>query len=133
MSESPVPVVLLGATGMVGQRALSLLKDHPGFSVVALAASERSAGKLYREACDWHLPGETWAGFGDRVVQPCDPGHVDSAPGIALSALDAKAARPIEQAFAEAGWQVVSNASAFRMDADVPLVIPELNPQHLAL
>ena len=130
--QHPVPVVVLGATGMVGQRALTLFKDHPWFSIHGLAASERSAGKTYGNACDWHLPGPAHAGFGDRVVHSCDPANFGT-PGIALSALDAKAARPIEKAFADAGWHVVSNASAYRMDADVPLVIPEINPDHLAL
>jgi len=131
-----VPVVVLGATGMVGQRALTLLADHPHLDIAALAASPRSAGKAYREACSWHLPGEAWAGFGGRTVLPCDPDVLlehAGRPGIALSALDAGPAREIEGAFRAAGWHVVSNASAYRMDADVPLVIPEVNADHLAL
>ncbi len=131
-----VPVVVLGATGMVGQRALTLLEGHPWFDVVALAASSRSAGKDYRDACSWHLPGEAWGGYGDRKVLPCDPRALSAlvkGPGIALSALDAGPAREIEGAFREAGWHVVSNASAYRMDDDVPLVIPEVNADHLAL
>ena len=131
-----VPVVVLGATGMVGQRALTLLADHPWLRVAALAASTRSAGKPYRDACAWHLPGQAWGGFGDREVLPCDPAAILAAagrPGIALSALDAGPALEIEAAFRAAGWHVVSNASAHRMDADVPLVIPEVNADHLAL
>src|SRR5688572_12300278 len=109
MSEGRIPVVVLGATGMVGQRALVLLREHPGLSVVGLGASERSAGKRYDEACAGHLPGDPYAGFGDREVRACDPGaFVDSRPGIALSALDAGAARPVEEAFARAGWHVVT-------------------------
>ena len=131
-----VPIVLLGGTGMVGQRAAQLLANHPWFRVAAVAASPRSSGKRYREACAWHLPGDPFAGLGDHIVQACDPEAVATqvgGPGIALSALDSGPARAIERAFAEAGWTVVSNASAHRMDADVPLVIPEINAQHLAL
>lgn len=130
------PIAVLGATGMVGQRALSLIKDHPWFEVGPLAASARSAGKAYREACDWHLPGDPWAGFGDREVLPCDPATVAAAmggPGLVLSALDTGAARELERPFAAAGFTVVSNASAHRMDADVPLIIPEVNADHLAM
>lgn len=132
----PVPVVVLGATGMVGQRALTLLRDHPWFRVAALAASPRSAGRPYRDACAWHLPGEPWAGFGDEIVQPCDPealSRIAGEPGIAVSALDTGAARELERPFADAGWHVVSNASAHRMDPRIPLVIPEINADHLAL
>ena len=132
-----VPVVVLGATGMVGQRVLSLLRNHPWFEVVALAASPRSAGRPYGEACDWHLGGASHAGFADQEVVRCDPVALAQAAGgrrgIAVSALDSAAARELERPFAEAGWMVVSNASAHRMDAEVPLVIPEVNSAHLAL
>jgi len=135
-SNAEIPVAVLGATGMVGQRALSLLKGHPWLRVAALAASERSAGKTYKNACEWHLPGEAWAGYRDRIVSPCDP-HVltelSGRPGIALSALESGAASKLEEPFAEAGWMVVSNASAHRMDARVPLLIPEVNASHLDL
>jgi aspartate-semialdehyde dehydrogenase len=130
------PIVVLGATGMVGQRALLALRDHPAFEVRALAASARSAGRRYADAAAWHLPGEAHAGFGDMLVHPCDPETLTALcgrPGIALSALDSAAARELEKPFAAAGWTVVSNASAHRMDADVPLVIPEINADHLAL
>lgn len=129
-------VIVLGATGMVGQRLVSLLADHPWFEVAALAASERSAGKRYAEACAWRLPGEPWAGLGDVEVLPCEPEAVAKtvdAGAIALSALDTAPAKTIEVAFAEAGFAVVSNASAYRMDPRVPLVIPEINADHLAL
>jgi aspartate-semialdehyde dehydrogenase len=131
-----VPVVVLGATGMVGQRAAVLLRNHPWFSLVALAASERSSGKPYRDACRWHLGGESYAGFGDHLVENCDPERLTAMagrPGIALSALDTDAAFALERRFAAAGWAVVSNASAHRMDPDVPLLVPELNADHLAL
>lgn len=131
-----VPVVVLGATGMVGQRALTLLRDHPWLELAGLAASSRSAGRSYREACTWRLPGEPWAGAGDRRVHPVDPDvltEVVGGPGIALSALGSDVAREVEPAFARAGWQVVSNASAYRQDPRVPLIVPEINADHLAL
>jgi aspartate-semialdehyde dehydrogenase len=131
MVSEPVPVVVLGATGMVGQRMLSLLRGHPWFRVVGLAASERSVGRPYREACAWRLPGEPWAGYGDLVVEPCDPAL--HRPGIAFSALDTGPAKELERAWAALGWQVVSNAGAHRMDVDVPLLVPEINADHLAL
>lgn len=130
-----VPVIVLGATGMVGQRALQLLRGHPWFHVAALCASERSAGRPYREACRWHLDGEPFAGHGDTRVEPCDPEALAAriGPAIALSALDTSAAAELERPFARAGFAVVSNASAHRMDDDVPLLVPELNADHLAL
>jgi len=121
---------------MVGQRALSLLDGHPWFDVCALAASPRSAGKKYRDACSWHLPGPAHGGFGDRLVHSCDPEEINrlvGRTGIALSALDSGAADELEQPFADAGWSVVSNASAHRMHPQVPLIIPEVNAGHLAL
>lgn len=135
-----VPVVVLGATGMVGQRMLSLLRGHPTFEVKALAASERSAGKTYREACAWRLPGEPWAGFGDMPVLSCDLTTLDAAMPrsasrgvIALSALDTTPALELERPLAAMGFHVVSNASAHRMDEDVPLLVPEINHEHLGL
>lgn len=130
------PVVLLGATGMVGQRMAQLLQGHPTLEVVALAASERSAGKRYADACRWHLPGDRHAGLGDMPIIACDTDTVASAVGpgaIALSALPGAAARAIERPLAGRGVHVVSNASAHRMDRDVPLIIPEVNADHLAL
>jgi len=129
-------VVVLGATGMVGQRLVSLLRDHPWFEVAALTASERSAGKRYHEACAWRLPGEPWAGAADLPVLSSDPETVAAAiggPTLAVSALDTAPAREQEVAFAEAGFHVVSNAGAYRMDPRVPLIIPEVNADHLAL
>jgi aspartate-semialdehyde dehydrogenase len=131
-----VPVVVLGATGMVGQRAVERLIGHPWLRVGALAASGRSAGKAYQDACSWHLPGIPYAGLGSERVHACDPhvlAELIGGPGIAISALDTDAARELERPFARLGWHVVSNASAHRMDADVPLVIPEINADHLAL
>ena len=126
-----IPVTILGATGVVGQRFLRRIAAHPWFYPAFLAASDRSAGKRYADACQWHLGGTPYAGFGDTVVVPCTP-EAALAP-IVFSALDAGPAFEIEPQFAAAGAYVFSNASAFRMDPDVPLLIPELNPEHLKL
>src|SRR5262245_16711431 len=125
-----IPVGVLGATGMVGQQFISRLADHPWFEVTWLAASERSGGKPYAEAAPWRLatpmPG-TGAG---KTVEACVPGK---GPKIVFSALDAKAADVLEDQFASAGHVVLSNARTFRMDPLVPLLIPEVNPDHLSL
>jgi aspartate-semialdehyde dehydrogenase len=123
-------VGILGATGMVGQRFVSLLEHHPWFEIKWLAASERSAGKTYREACNWRLrdplPRSAW----DLPVHECKPGD---APQLLFSSLDSKVAGDVEKEFAQAGHVVVSNSSNFRMEQDVPLLIPDVNPEHLAL
>jgi len=126
-----IPVAILGATGVVGQRFLKRIANHPWFYPAFLAASDRSVGKRYSDVCQWHLAGIPFAGFGDVVVVPCTPEH--SFAPIVFSALDAGPAREIEPMFAAAGAYVFSNASAFRMESDVPLLIPELNPEHLQL
>jgi aspartate-semialdehyde dehydrogenase len=125
-----VPVAILGATGAVGQTFIRCLRNHPWFVVTELAASERSAGKRYADATRW-LEGELPGELADRTVLACDPGEI-SAP-IVFSALDAAAAGDLEPAFARSGALVLSNAKNFRMDPDVPLVIPEVNASHLAL
>lgn len=128
--RSRIPVAVLGATGAVGQVFVRLLATHPWFTLVELAASDRSAGRPYGEAAHWldgELPGELAA----ATVLPCTPQAV-SAP-LVFSALDAAAAGDVERAFAQAGRFVLSNARNYRMEADVPLLIPEVNPHHLAL
>jgi len=121
---------ILGATGAVGQKLLQLLLDHPLFEVTALFASERSAGKTYREAVTWRAPGPFPEPFGHITVTDCEPkGKLD----LVFSALPNDQALEAEPKFATAGIPVVSNASAFRMAPDVPLVIPEINPEHTAL
>ncbi|MEP7088257.1 MAG: aspartate-semialdehyde dehydrogenase, partial [Gemmatimonadota bacterium] len=109
---------------------IRLLADHPWFEVTAVAASERSAGKRYRDAAHW-LSGDLPARVGDLVVTLCDPSAV-STP-VVFSALDSDVAGEVEGAFALAGRLVLSNARNYRMDADVPLLIPEVNPDHLGL
>jgi aspartate-semialdehyde dehydrogenase len=125
-----IRVGVLGATGAVGQTFIRLLADHPWFDVVAVAASERSAGKRYADAAHW-LSGEMPEKIAKLTVTACDPAAVD-AP-VVFSALDSDAAQEVEPAFARAGRLVLSNARNYRMDADVPLLIPEVNPDHLAL
>jgi aspartate-semialdehyde dehydrogenase len=123
-------VGILGATGTVGQRFIQLLEDHPRFELTALAASDRSRGKAYREACAWRLPGEMPEAVRALTVQPPHP-PLDCE--IVFSSLPGEIARETEEAFARAGYAVISNSSALRMDEDVPLLIPEVNHEHLAL
>ena len=125
-----IPVAILGATGAVGQTFIRCLSGHPWFEIAELAASERSAGKPYAEATRW-LEGTLPPDLANKAVLPCDPERL-SAP-IVFSALDAAAAGDLEPAFASAGALVLSNAKNFRMDPDVPLVIPEVNAAHLSL
>ncbi len=126
----PLDVGILGATGMVGQQFIRLLAGHPWFRVEWLAASERSEGREYSEATSWRLGDAVPQDIVGRRLEPCRPGR---GPRLVFSALDATAAATIEPAFAAAGHIVVSNARSFRMAEDVPLLIPEVNPDHLAL
>jgi aspartate-semialdehyde dehydrogenase len=128
--DSRIPVAVLGATGAVGQAFIRLLDGHPWFALVEVAASERSVGKPYCEAARW-LEGTMPADVADRPVVACSPDAV-TAP-IVFSALDSSAAGEVEPAFARAGRLVLSNAKNFRMATDVPLVIPEVNAEHLSL
>ncbi len=129
--SSRIPVTVLGATGVVGQRFVRRLRDHPWFELKHLAASERSTGEPFSKACEWRLDGPAHAGLGDRVLLRSHPDDV-LAP-IVFSALDAGPARELEPLFAQRGALVFSNASAFRMEPDVPLLVPEVNPDHLDL
>ena len=128
--RSRIDVGILGATGTVGQQFIRVLTRHPWFRPAWLAASERSEGRRYREAAAWRLPDELPDQVASLVVQPCVPGR---GPRLVFSALDAATAREVEPAFAQAGHIVVSNASSYRMADDVPLLIPEVNPNHLSL
>jgi len=129
-SASRWPVAVLGATGAVGQAFVRLLDGHPWFDLVEVAASERSAGRRYADATRW-LEGQLPERVGNLVVAPCDPSVV-RAP-IVFSALDSSVAGDVEAAFAASGRVVLSNAKNYRMAPDVPLVIPEVNGDHLAL
>jgi aspartate-semialdehyde dehydrogenase len=128
-------VGILGATGMVGQRFIQLLNNHPWFEVAWLAASDRSAGKSYAEACKWKLDTPLPARIAAMTVMPNVPEDTPAAdlPKIIFSSVDADIARELEPRFAAAGCAVISNSSAFRMAPDVPLVVPEVNADHLEL
>ena len=125
-----IEVGVLGATGMVGQQFVRLLEGHPWFQLTWLAASERSEGRAYESAATWRLASPLPDAIRPMQVESCTPGR---GPKLVFSALDAAAAREIEPAFAAAGHIVVSNARSYRMDPDVPLLIPEINGDHLAL
>jgi aspartate-semialdehyde dehydrogenase len=125
-----IEVGILGATGMVGQHFIKFLDGHPLFELTWLGASERSAGKRYSEAAKWHLGGTAPDAISGLKVEEAKPGN---APQLLFSAMDASVATEIEQAFAQAGHVVVSNSKNHRMDHDVPLLVPEINPDHLRL
>jgi aspartate-semialdehyde dehydrogenase len=121
---------ILGATGMVGQRYIQLLENHPWFEVAWLAASDRSSGKPYGEAAKWRLDTPLPDRIARMTIAPADP---EGAPKIIFASVDAAFARELEPRFAAAGCAVVSNSSAFRMAPNVPLVLPEVNADHLHL
>jgi aspartate-semialdehyde dehydrogenase len=125
-----IKVGILGATGAVGQRFVQLLQGHPWFEISVLSASNRNVGKTYQEACKWVLRGDMPEHLRDVVLQAPEPG-IDCQ--LVFSALPSNVAGPVEAALAAAGYAVCSNASAHRYDADVPLLIPEVNPEHLGL
>ncbi|HEY1742348.1 MAG TPA: aspartate-semialdehyde dehydrogenase, partial [Granulicella sp.] len=124
-------VGILGATGAVGQRFIQLLANHPWFNITWLAASDRSAGKTYAEACAWRLDTPLPKHIAEMVLEPNTPeGSSVTLPRIIFSSVDAPIARELEPKFAAAGCAVISNSSAFRMAPDVPLVVPEVNVNH---
>src|SRR5713226_9800554 len=128
--EPRIEVGILGATGMVGQHFIRFLQGHPWFDLKWLGASDRSAGKRYQDAMTWHSAGTVPDAITDLTVEECKPGN---APRLLFSAMDAGVATEIERAFAEAGHVVVSNSRNHRMERDVPLLVPEINPEHLKL
>ena len=125
-----IEVGVLGATGMVGQHFVKFLQDHPWFDLTWVGASDRSSGKKYCEATNWRLNGVMPHAIAGLKVEDCKPGN---APRLVFSATDASVATEIEQAFAQAGHVVVSNSRNHRMEPDVPLLIPEVNPDHLKI
>jgi aspartate-semialdehyde dehydrogenase len=127
---SSIPVGILGATGMVGQQFIALLADHPWFKVTWLGASQRSEGKAFRDAAAWRLPNRLPDDVASKVVEAAVPGN---APKLMFSGLDSSVAGEIEAAFAQAGHIVVSNSRNYRMVDTVPLLIPEVNDDHLEL
>ena len=133
--QNKYPIGILGATGMVGQRFIQLLEDHPWFEITWLAASDRSSGKTYGEAAKWRLDTPLPERIARMIVSPAEPDGAPpgSIPRVIFAALDAAIAREMEPKFANAGCAVVSNSSAYRMAPNVPLVIPEINADHLHL
>jgi aspartate-semialdehyde dehydrogenase len=127
---APIEVGVLGATGMVGQQFIALLAKHPWFKVTWLGASQRSEGKPYRDAAAWRLPTAAPDDVSKLTVEQAAPGR---APKLVFSGLDSSVAGEIEGAFAQAGHLIVSNSRNYRMDATVPLMIPEVNADHLKL
>jgi aspartate-semialdehyde dehydrogenase len=128
--QSKIEVGVLGATGMVGQHFVKFLQNHPWFELTWLGASDRSAGRKYREATSWRLEGEMPPDIADLEVQDSKPGN---APRLVFSAMDASVATEIERAFASAGHVIVSNSRNHRMESDVPLLVPEINADHLRI
>jgi len=126
-----IDVGILGGTGMVGQHFIRFLQGHPWFNLTWLGASDRSAGKKLKDATSWRLDGDIPSHAAEIVVSDSKPSA--SAPRLVFSAMDASVATEIERAFAEAGHIVVSNSRNHRMEADVPLIVPEVNPGHLGL
>ena len=128
--SAKIPVGILGATGIVGQRFIQMLEHHPWFEVAWLAASDRSEGREYADAARWRLKTTIPASVAKMRVSAAKP---DGTPHVIFAALDASIAAELEPRFAEAGCAVISNSSALRMVKDVPLVIPEVNPDHVKL
>ena len=131
MSQSQIPVAVLGATGSVGQRFISLLDNHPWFKVVALAASDRSAGQKYSQAARWVLNEPMPEYARDMVIVPASTDAIQAI--IVFSALHTEIANELEPQFARAGAAVCSNASSYRRGEDVPLLLPEINAEHIQL
>ncbi len=129
-SDSKISVCILGATGSVGQKFIQLLENHPWFEVKEVVASERSAGKKYSEAANWFLPGTIPENVAGLIVKPLNS-SLEST--LLFSGLDAKVAGEAEEQLAKAGHVVVSNSKNHRFDKDVPLLIPEVNSDHLNL
>jgi aspartate-semialdehyde dehydrogenase len=128
--NNKIPIGILGATGVVGQRFIQMLENHPWFEVAWLAASDRSEGKVYSDAARWRLKTQIPATVAKMKVSPATP---EGAPKVIFAALDSSIAAELEPRFADAGCIVVSNSSALRMQEDVPLVIPEVNAAHIKL
>lgn len=125
-------VGILGATGAVGQKFIRLLRNHPWFSIKALGASKRSAGKPYKQAVHWIEDIELPAEVSNIQVTTCEPEHFEDVDFV-FSGLDSSVAGDIEQAFAKAGFPVISNAKNHRMFDNVPLLVPEVNPDHIEM
>ncbi|MGA7837045.1 MAG: aspartate-semialdehyde dehydrogenase, partial [Ignavibacteriaceae bacterium] len=128
--KKKISVGILGATGSVGQKFVAMLADHPWFEVTEIAASERSAGKRYKDAVNWILTTPLPKRIGELKVKECTP---DLKCNVVFSGLDSSIAGKVETDFAKAGYIVLSNSKNHRMDKDVPLLVPEINADHLGL
>jgi len=129
-NENKIPVGILGATGSVGQKFIQLIDNHPFFEIKEVMASDKSAGKTYKEAVNWFLPTPIPNTVADLVIERCIPGNNIR---FVFSGLDSNVAGEIEAEYAQKGYTVVSNAKNHRFDEDVPLLIPEVNSEHLDL
>jgi len=129
-TKEKIKVGILGATGSVGQKFIALLADHPWFEISELAASEKSSGKKYKDVVNWIIPNKLPDDIGEMTIKDCTP-NLDCK--IVFSGLDSSVAGEIEKDFAQKGYIVVSNSKNHRMDDNVPLLIPEVNPEHLEL
>ena len=129
-TEEKIPVAILGATGSVGQKFIELLYDHPWFQITELCASDKSAGKKYKDVVDWFLQSKLPEFVGEIFVNTCEPTLKSK---VVFSGLDSSVAGEVETSFAKAGYKVISNSKNHRMDEDVPLLIPEVNADHLKL
>jgi len=128
--DEKIDIGILGATGIVGQRLILMLADHPWFTLRALTASAESAGDVYGNVCTWRMETHMPEYVRQMRVLPTSP---DIPCTVVFSAMSSSAARASEEAFARAGYGVISNAGAYRMEEDVPLIIPEVNPDHLEI
>lgn len=133
LPDDRVPVVILGATGMVGQRMIAMLEDHPQLRLAGVAASARSAGRRYDEATTWRLEGRMPRSVAGLPVLDCSPEAMPRGVAVVLSALDSAPAAALEGELRAAGFAVITNASPARADPAIPLIIPEVNPDHLRL
>ncbi len=127
-TKQKIKVGVLGATGSVGQKFIALLENHPWFEISEIAASEKSAGKKYKDVVNWIIPNPFPKSIGEMIIKECKP-NLDCK--IVFSGLDSNVAGEIETDFAQKGYYVISNSKNHRMDKDVPLLIPEVNPDHL--
>ncbi|MEW5987503.1 MAG: aspartate-semialdehyde dehydrogenase, partial [Chloroflexota bacterium] len=130
MMREKIPVAVLAATGTVGQRFVQLLADHPWFELTAVTGSDRTIDQPFGQAVNWIFPGEPPPAVASMIIKPTEP---DLDAPLLFSALPSEMAQELEPRFAAAGYAVITNASAFRLAPDVPLVIPEVNPDHTAL
>lgn len=129
-SKQKIKVGILGATGSVGQKFIALLENHPWFEISEIAASEKSAGKKYKDVVNWVIPNSFPKETREKIIKECKP-NLDCR--IIFSGLDSNVAGKIEKDFAQNGYTVISNSRNHRMDDDVPLLIPDVNPDHLEI